>query len=524
MDFPTFWMKHKAKVFIGIALVFIGLIINYLYNHSFISITVNNPSGSEITYTILNQRNNQSTEIKTKKTTIKKYVSRSQYEIKVGENSRNSWNEIDSGSFLSTKNVPVTLEKERDRTFIGSSPAGCMTRAEILLSTDCDGPLSALKRHIPGTNETPPFVLEGVEGLDNNPEYVAATKQGTIAFVSVSETGEFDEADEGSPVPQYYIAKLQNDGQKATEVREITIDPTPNRHTVLPYKEGFIIYDNNFSNFYYLANFNAQPKKITLPKTDSGLAIKQVSTSDSYITVSYSNYEENKNNSTPSLQKGIKSQVYLLDENGVIKSYSFNTYWNKAIACGTEKLCLLSIADKRNQVNIYDITSNKARYLYSVNNAKDIFTSGSILKVINENSVLSIDVDKRVGAVDYTFKKSAFCGFTTNPQDKDYVLCITDVAGKNNAVLIKSSSSVTVSIDDIVNGLIEKSYIDTIIPDRNRLYIVPNYGNLVFVEGSGFTNDPEVVKDIDLKIRNDLAETKLKESGYTLIQPGTGIY
>ena len=67
MDFPTFWMKHKAKVFIGIALVFIGLIVNYLYNHSFISITVNNPSGSEITYTILNQRNNQSTEIKTKK-------------------------------------------------------------------------------------------------------------------------------------------------------------------------------------------------------------------------------------------------------------------------------------------------------------------------------------------------------------------------------------------------------------------------------------------------------------------------
>jgi len=524
MDFPTFWSKHRVKVFIAIILLFLGLLINYLYNHSFISVTVQNPSGSEITFSILNQKTNKTTVIKTKNSSIKKYVSRSQYEVRVGDNSRNAWQEIDSSSFLRTKNVSATLEKERDRTFIASNPDGCMTKASILLSQSCNGPLTGLKRHIPGTNDAPPVVSEGVEGLDNNTEYVNNTKQGIIAIYSTSPTGEFDEAVKSEPEPTYFIAKLQDDGQKAIQVRQVSIDAAGQRHTLLPYKNGFIIYDNDFYNMYYFESFDSEPKKIELPKTESDLRIKQVSTGDSYVTISYSNFDENKNNSTDSLQKGIKSEVYLLNENGVVKSFSFNTYWNRAVACGTEKLCLLSVADKRNQVNVYDIVSKKAKYLYAVNNAKDIFTNDSLLKVINDDSILSLDIDKRSGSIDYTFKESAFCGYATNPKSKEYVVCITDVAGRNNAILIDSSKPVNTPIDIAVNSLIEEDFIDAVIPDRNRLYIVPRYGNLEFVEGEGFTNTPEQIKTVDTKIQNAISKSNLKEQGYLFINPGVGLY
>lgn len=524
MDFTELWLRHKAKVFIAVALLTIVLIVYYIANHSFISVNVENPSGSEITYTILDQKTNKSTVTKTRKSSIKKYVSRSQYEIQISDNSRNSWKEIDSGSFLRTKKVSSVLQKERERTFIANSPAGCMTNSVILLSMNCDGQLTSVKRHIPGTNDTPPVISEGIAGIDNNPEYINRTQAGIVAFYTVSDTGEFDEALSSIPKPKYYLALVQDDGQKALKVREISIDYTEQRHTLIPYKQGFIIYANDFSNIYYFASFDSEGEKIELPKTDSELKVQQLSVSNEYITLTYSNYSENKNNSTPSLQEGIKSEVFILNEKGSIKSYAFNTYWNNVLVCGTEKLCLLSIADDRNQVNVYDITSKKAKYLFAVNNAQDMFTNGLILKVINDEYILSLDVDKRSGAIDYTFKDSRFCGYAVSPKSQDYVLCITDLGSVNNAILIDSNKDVSYPIDVTVNKFIKEDYIDSVIPDRNRLYIIPNYGELVFVEGEGFTIDPEVKKSADSKIINLIRESKIKESGYTIINPGFGLY
>ena len=372
MEFQEVFTKYKKWLILFTSIVVILLIVNFLRNRSYIEITTQGTGNNTVSYELLDQRSNKKISV-SGVNRIKKIVPRSSYEILVTSGSKNAWQIVETSGFFSTTKVTVIPKDEISRTFIANDPSGCMVPATVLLSYECSGPLSGIKRHLPGNISTPPQVSEGIENSGNNPESITQTKEGIVALVGEAETGEFDEAVLANPEPTYFVGILDQDGSRVIKKRRVSLSITDIRHTIKPYKDGFVIYSDDFSEIKVFENFDSEGKDLNIEDLEEGFSVQQVEVMQNNIVVTVSNFIDNENNSTSRLQKGLKSYVYVYNGLSTAKKYAFNTYWNKALVCSPNRLCLLSIQNQKNQIDVYDISQAKPKELYSINNSRDMF-------------------------------------------------------------------------------------------------------------------------------------------------------
>jgi hypothetical protein len=524
MSIQELWNKYKKFIIVLIVVMFLLVILNVVRNRSFIEITIEGTSNNKVTYELLDQRSNKKISL-TGSNNIKKLVSRSRYEVIVSSDSKNAWQLVETSGFFRTTKVTITPKNEIARTFIANDPSGCMVPATVLLSYECSGPLSGVKRHLRGDITTPPQVSEGIENSGNNPESITQTKEGLIALIGESETGEFDEAEISSPEPKYFMSLLDTDGSRVIEKKEISLSINDIRHTIKPYKDGFVIFSDDFSEVKYFTNFNDTGEAINIGDIEEGFSVQQIEVNPENIVITVSNYSENENNTTNRLQKGLKSYTYIYEGKNLLKKLEFNTYWNKALVCAKDRLCLLSIENEKNQIDVYDIGQKKPKKLYSINNARDMFLVKDQLKVVTPSNILSINIPSRKGAVDYSFNENKYCGEVTIYNSTEYIVCISNIGARSYAIQLNPKKDTAFYVDRTINNLEKESYINSVSVDLNNLYVIPEYGNPTFSESLGeFAIDESIINDVNRKIIQNPEIINLKANGYTIINGEGGLF
>lgn len=499
-----FIRRHKKLFIISPLLLIITLTVS---NYSFISIEVTGSSpGGELTYRLLNQNGQKTTEIKTSSTKIKKIVPKASYEILVTQNEKSSFSVAKTGGFFTNTTVQAKVEQERSRQFIGNNPGTCMYYAgSILYTYGCSDSFSAVAIHVPATTSQPTYITKNTDAINGAVEGIAKTKAGVVALIGASE---------GSASGAAHTAYLLQDGLKLTSAVALQDLDAHTSYSMKPYKTGFIVYDSSFSKIRYYASVAAKPETITGGSPDDRAMLPfLISTSAGSIITAYSNNTqgETANLDSSNTSKQVKTDIYLY-ENGKTKKFAFNNSYTVIKLCGNQKLCMLG--DKT--LSVYSISSERPDFLFSVKNVHTIENFANSLLVVREHEIIQLNVDTQSGFIGYRLGDFQFCG--TQDDIDGYLLCLIDNTSKKVALRINGAAVNNDNIDKKVEDLQKLSEVKGVSAYGKYIFISPNLGQVTYNNSlHSFGYDPATKKVINSKIDSEVTKLGVDRAVYKVI-------
>ncbi len=494
---------RKLIIRVG-ALVVIFMALWWLMTHSYVDISAGNKSSGNVTYRLLSTSDQKDQkEVVSDKQNVKRLLKRGHYQVEVTQGNRSYVSTFTTGAIFQKTKVTGTLSVEKSREFVGDNPGYCMLIVNaVLLSNECRGQYSEIKTHMPATNDMPTYTLYDTGSILANVEGFVTTPEGSFVLVllPVSESAK-----------THVLYKLSADGSsaaKVTRVADITGLSTANTYSVQAYKSGFILYDSDYSAIYYYPSIKSKVEPINVGTPDNkGLLPNQLAVAGDNISLLYTNITESEKVGA----KNIKAEVLLINGSEQ-KRLTLKKDYTSASSCGTQKLCLL----RGQQLDVYD-TTGKPVLLYSLYNVREIVgnTNGR-LTLVTRQGLLGLDTDKRTGAYLYSFGK-----YTYNASAKDtngYIVNVTASKGEKVALFIDTSKDDSGSIDKKVYGLNNLSEITAMSVYKNRIFITPYTGDLVFDESTGFFGINQTTKnESNTKINQAIAGNGIDTKSYTII-------
>lgn len=494
------WLnKHKRLI---IFLVVSLSLLLYLSRMGYINIEVANSNGSQLTYQLIDKSGRVSSETKTKSAKLKKRVGKGQYSILVTQTNNSSFSRAIVRGFFSSSATKVTLTSERARQFVGDNPDVCTYYSQnILYSYSCRGDYNTINIHVPAAVGQPTYVLPNNGGQDGSIEGIVKTKSGSVALLYTGQTPDSDSS---------HTAYLLNNGLATGEYKELINMDSNSVYSVKPYWEGFLVYNEDFNRLLYYPSIKSDPQaiKIDRPK-DKDFRPMLLQTKGSDLLVVYSTQKEGEDSDTP-IKISVKNEVFVYSQNK-LRSFSISGSVGDMVLCGNQKLCVLS----DNSVNVYDISSQKAMFLYSVANVKYINGGGNHLIAVQENRILDLDVDKQLGYISYSLGEYRYCGLQYN--DPGYLLCMISPKNKKSAILLDTNQPDTNSIDKKASELGKMREIKSISAYGQYIFISPDFGPLSFNSDLGTYDYASSTKTaVTGKINQSITQIGIDRTKYTI--------
>lgn len=490
----------KVLLILTTLLLSILFVFFWVYSHAFIKVSVDNLGNGDTTIKLINQASGHETTINKASLPFKQLVGRGSYEVLVTQNETSYYSLIQTGGFLSATTASGKLEIEKSRSFVGNNPNPCMYYAgATLLSRACDGNLSDIVEHLPADAKTPP-ITQTSGAAPNSPVVYALFRLGDQNVVILNDSG--------------YAAYQLQAGIKLTNYTRLPDLRAENEYSFQPYQEGFLAYALVSGDIRYYKSLATAPTTISIsaPK-DEGLSAFALSTSGKHIAIGYSNSLAGQDpENIKSATKDSKTVVQIY-EDGKAKSFEFRGVYSKMNLCGDKYLCLVSAK----QLSVFDIRGEKAIKLFAINNVSAIESGQSGLVVIKDDSVIGIDIAKRIGSIQYSFGSYKYCG-DSQAQNGGYVLCVINPKNNRVALLVDPAQNNVDSIDKKVLSMLDQPFIETVSAYKSFIYVSPNLGSLVYDPATkGYTYSPAIKQKAAADINSLVGRLGIDKSRYTVI-------
>lgn len=488
-------MKKWIIIFGVFVILFVGWRI--VSNISFINIDVSNSqSDTELVYSVIDNKTNKTTEVKTTSATFKRRVSKGSYQVLVQQGQTSYFEAISTKGFGGTTKITANLVSEKGRQFVGNNPASCFNYVDgVLVSSACTDLFSNVNIHVPATASTPTYAKKVANQVYGYSEGFIDVSGHTLVLIQTPNDTDVS--------PKHTIYSF-DDLTLKSGVDLTDLDPAKS-YSIQAYKNGFLVYDNGFEHVLYYPSETSKPTSITLDGPASGKSLQPVSfrVSNGSIVVLYSTVDQKSKKSVSEI---------VINDGSSSKHYSFSESFTSATACGTNKLCTVGSSG----LSVYDITGKKAVFLYKVSGVSYIQNMDNGLLAANDQGILRLDVDERRGFLEYSFGEYRFNALSLDPSG--YVLSLTDGEGKKVALRIDQKNNDTDSIDKKVLEL-EK------IPDVKNVSI---YGKYIFVSPDlgeykynsdlhEYSYDPAVKAKVNNEIQGVVVQMGLDKQGYVVI-------
>lgn len=484
-----------------LVVVFVVWLFVWLYNSSFISVSLGGTSQSPAQYKLINQESGKETIVSA--TNFKKRVSRGSYQLSASRDETSSFRTVITKGFFRTTSINIKLQPEKDRKFIGNNPQDCTGLLNgILVSYACGGLFSDARIHVPATADTPTYIDQNSQAaVSGYLQGIVQISEGSAALIRLS--GDYNKATTNEDKTNSGLYYLYLVDEKLTPFKSIHLtDLSPEKvYSIKKAGTGFLIYDTTLTDAYYYNNYQAKPRKIEFgaPSID-GLKRSAFDIKDLKTLMLYSESPGSKK----SIEK-TKTEI-VVSGNDVKKNISISGYYQSALFCGNNKICLLSDGVLR----IYDLESNKL--ISTLKNIEAIDNSIGFIAV-DKDGVLSFDVDKQIGYYLYTF--SDFGYESMESTINGYILNIGSGKASKSALFIDLNSENVNSIDKKIFQLEKIPEIKSISIYDKFISIVPEYGNLEYdAKLRSFEPNKEILKKAAETINKKIDELKIDRTKF----------
>ncbi len=522
----TLFEKIKKHRFLLIG-VFMLLIMWMISWYSFLDIKIEISNGTRVEYEIKSE--DTSIYGYTTSKSIKKFVKRGSYQVLLKTDNTSSYNLVSAPGFLQTANIKTSLSQESGRNFVGGSPSTCIYSApsnNTLISWQCGGLMKSANIHLPPSGHSPSYsktllnvseriVVQGVFGISNQ------------TYVFVKHVAD-DYVTHGI-YPVNTTAGLIN----PNELRQINELNQENEYRITPFKEGYLIYSLDGSEYWYFKNFDLPGEKINIEKTNlDNIDLYSVSTLNNSIVILNNKhynpeqpnqrllnhstaavsgkYSENKDeNVSSSSNSSTYSEVVVVDSNNKQYHYKINYPANQARLCNNSYLCILS-DDKT--LRIYKINDSRLKEVAHIKEVKQILNNNKNINIVTSRGVLVFDVEKLSGHYVYTFTDNDYCGISRS-YDNKLLVCIS--SNGKSSILLLDNNIPNDNIDSKIFALQQIPEIESISIYKNDILIVPKITNMIYDRSlSSYAYDPKEIQEKKTVIHNKISSIGLDTSKY----------
>lgn len=496
--------RIRALIILAIILLLVGSGLWWLFNNSFITVNIANAENKELTYSFTNQKSNKTVSVVTSEKTIKKRLPRGSYKVQVSQADSSLIIITSAPGIMRTATVGGELSAERARSFVGNNPSPCMFYGDILFSFACGSTLQKVNAHVPATASRPTYVTQPFKNLYASFEDTVTTKNGTF-YILVRNPAIEDVQEESQAV-----YALNADGTLSQPFILQGIPAQNSNYKIKPYKDGFVVYDLQFSNILYYPSPGSTPTVIKVDKPkNTNLTGFALETSSDAIIVAYSTLDKDNVNDTGNSVKA-KNEVVIYRDGKTTHS-TLNSVGSVLDFCGTDKLCALA----GTSVDVYELNKDKPRFIYSFKDVQSMNITESSALLTQTNQVVSFNVDTRQGYVAYSMGGYTACG--QQASGDNLLLCLINNKSQKVALLLDMSQPVTDQIDKQVFDLQKQAEVTSVSAYKNFISVAPNYGRVVYDRTTNTNGyDPAVVRVVNNKILDKVKELGINTNTYTV--------
>lgn len=428
--------------------IIVLLLINWLINSSFIEVNITNGESGSYKYNFLNQSSNKNTEIVSNNPQTKQLLPTNSYSVLIQQNYRSFFSVVKTGKFLANTYIEDKLVPENKREFIGNNPGQCMSYVNsVLVTFGCNDLLENALVHIPATPNLPTYsTTTRGKGPAGYYEGIFETKDGSFALSHIPNSEEYGQT--------HILNKLGANFQSIEAINISTLNPSI-RYSAVKFKNGFIAFNDSFSDIQYFPDTKNQSSNITGVYPDPSYTPLNLDTNSETIMTSYS-----KNNKT----------YMFFNNNGIITSITVNKKYSTVSYCGEKYLCMIN----NKLLDIYKINKNQLDYMYSINGVKNIINIGNDIYFANNLGIVKFNIEKRSGYITYSFGEYRYNSMIKTADGSRVVISVTNPSNNRVALLINPLDNNNDNIDKKIISLIKSGDIKNLSIYKNYISIVPN--------------------------------------------------
>lgn len=510
-QFYQLLQRGRKPIIIAVLVLIVGLGLRLLSQYGFIVIDVQNKTGQSADLTILNQTNNTEVIIKDAGLSTRRFVKKSNYEVRVGKDGNNGWAAITSAGWLQSQSASLSLMPEKSREFVADSPRGCMFFDQQLLSYTCGQPSAGMYRHNQSSGDNPPGVTELFAETDLQPIAVAGTPSGAVVLIKSSP--EIEEIGSGS----FSFAKLKA-GSFDIDGEQIFLDEldASKNYQIASYNGGIVVYDDTYTDVLFYQTPESVAVKINLPKIEGSLSASSLKASGTSLVISYQSTSSKQDDSLSKQPQDTRGATVVVSKTNVVGTYYHDTAWKNTMLCGNNTLCAMEPAGDKQQLAVLTIDGQKLRLDYTISNVSDVVSLTSRVLVVTRWGVIELNTETKTAQIDYTFNNYSYCGLGESSNANQYVLCVADKSG-GHTLLIDTSANFSDHIDISTTSLRAAKDINSVIVDRKNIYIVLEYGDGVTRTGeTEFIDDDSRINAARQGTEALINNLKLRSLGYNI--------
>lgn len=491
-----FIRKHLVII---LTVLTLAVIFYVIFTYSFISFTVETKGTSPLTIKLIEQKSGKETTIETSDKTVKRFVKRGGYEVFAFQDNATGMVVTRATGFLRTTNTQIKMAPENAREIIGENPSPCLELIQTtLISFSCSGSFQNAEIHKPAVGSQPTYLIRRPENPDYEMRSTVTTKNGTfVLFNAISPDG----------IPSYLITKINSSLDITEEYLLDTLD-TEKEYSMSTYKDGFLVYDDSFNEFYYYTDLTQQPQVIEISRPENPEYVPVfISTTRSSIVLSYITSQEETIDEEFDAKFGTSEVVVYANESE--KRYIFEGAITYATTCAKALLC----TRKGERMIVYNVQQSTPEKVYEISSVQDIVDSDNEVLIIHRLGVIKLNPEKASGHVIYAFEESEYCGL--NFVSSGFIACVQ--TGQDRlAVQVNTSRAVGNVADRTYRKIKQLPGVNDVSMYKNTLYITPEapfiYNPLTDA------NEPDLIalKDNYEQIQAGLAGLGSELEGYTI--------
>jgi hypothetical protein len=482
---------------------------NWLFSHGYVEVTVPNAkSGSDTTYTLINQTNNKETVFKNQSGGFKQRVARGPYEVRVRQGASSYLAAFNSKRFLGTTTITATLATERARQFVGNNPAPCMYHTgSVLYSYECTSSFTMVNTHVPATATQPTYIAPAIGSrISGTVEGIVATNKQVVALSKEVN------ATRSNATHTFYT--ISPDYKTIAKAGQFSTWDVIKNYTLKPLGPGLVAHDSRFGDIKYFATPDSNPVTITVPKPSATDAEPDWSaTNGNTLLLSFSNNLIGQvNNIEDSKPSGRVKNTMIVHRSGKTKIFTVPGQITYGRLCSETLLCLV----QHDQLVVYDIAGKQPKRLRAFSGVDALEVSGSTLYTLAGKEVYRLNPEDGTGSVVYSMGEYSSCGL--RPNAEGVLLCTMDPRNNKRALLINPAAENTDSIDKKVVALQTAREVHTVSAYGKFIYISPNLGERQYIPSLGyFGYDPTMQANTNKAINDKLNEINIDRSVYTIV-------
>lgn len=500
-----FIVTYKKQLLILFAVIASIAIVSQF---GIIKVSVENPSGNNpVSVSLLNQGSLKSSGMKFGSSGWR-IVRSGSYEVTSIQDNRSAFSLQNVRGFLLPSSVSQKLVSEDAAEFIGYNPDACVHyNGNFAMSWGCISGAAALTQHKPAEGRQPTVNIPNPQGFVGTVQGIFTFKDKTYMLLRDRSGGEDNE---GDAPPRQMFYELDANYNPVRAVRAQGLDSVAT-YQVAPLEDKFLVYTNDRTKFYTFSSIDSAPEQLDIKNPDSKvLRPSTIRTSGDSIYVLYVNYEIDIGQPAP---EDIQNRIVVYRD-GKATTIQYNEKSIDDFDACSGNICIL----QDQTLGVYGVSGDQLDLRYQIKQVDSIAAIGDTLLVSKPQGTLDLRTNEATGHYGVLAYDTQSCGIRYASED-NYVIC-TQETTKNKRKGLLNISLETESSNNIlkqVKQLESQPEISAVSVYKNGIIVSPNYGKRSFNEETGtYTFNPETVKKVSEKVKQQVADAKIDTTKYTV--------